>query len=360
MKKTLSKCAQIVISILMAAILLSGCATGRGISSSESASEDVRVFMYGESHGEQVIVEHEVAEWQRFYNEDGMRHLFIENSYAAVAYLNQWMHEDNDDILLQLYDDLTGTLAHSESTLYFYRTIKETCPETIFHGTDIGHQFASNGARYLAELEATGMKDSEEYRLAEENNRQGMEFYEAEDDTLREKYMVQNFIREFDSLPPDTKVMGIYGSLHVCYEIDMTGTGPSMITQLKSRYGNIFSSKNISGMKPDLDPIATGEMTVNGRIYTSNCFQEQDLSMFEGYESRAFWRLENAFGDFTTYQIVTENYLPQTEFPVPLHLEDVWMLVYKMTDGSLFAEYLINLGDSDDTGYITYEVILTD
>lgn len=249
MQKSFSKATQIVISLLMAATLLSGCVTNRRISTPSPAEEGVRVFLYGETHGKIAILEREVAEWQRFYNEEGMRHLFIENSYAAAAFLNQWMHEDNDEILLQLYDDWDGTASHVEATLDFYRTIKETCPETIFHGTDVGHQYYSNGVRYLEYLEAQGMKDSDEYRITEANIDQAINYYETNDDATREYDMVSNFIRELDSLPADTKIMGIYGSAHVCYELDWSKSVPSMISQLITHYGDIFASTDISRLK---------------------------------------------------------------------------------------------------------------
>lgn len=211
-----------------------------------------RVFLYGESHSEYYSVEYELKEWKKYYSEQNMRHLFIENSYSATQLLNQWMHEEDDEILLQLYDDWDGTLAHSEIMLNFYREIKRTCPETVFHGTDIGHQYMTNGKRYLQQLEEEGLKDSEEYRITEEINRQAFEFYEEMDyaskeaNTVREKYMVENFIRELDSLPPDTKIMGIYGSAHVCQDNCWEGNGSSMIVLLKQHYGNIFVTQNIS------------------------------------------------------------------------------------------------------------------
>lgn len=360
MKKQITKLARIIIGLLIAATLLSGCATNKRITIENPDSADVRVHLYGETHGKAVIMEYEVAEWQRFYNEEGLRHLFLENSYAAVAYLNQWMHEDNDDILLQLYDDWNETAIHVEATLDFFRAIKETCPETVFHGTDVGHQFASNGARYLAELEAQGLKDSEAYRLTEENNQQAMEFYEKGSDAIRENYMVQNFIREFGSLPPDTKIMGIYGSAHVCYEMDMSGTVPSMIRQLITHYGNIFTTTNISALKPAMEPVAVDEMIVNGKTYTASCFGEQDLTaFFKDYKSRTFWRLENAYADFSVYP-TNGNYLPQSNYPVMLQPGDVWMIIYEKTDGFRYVEYMVNFGDSDGAGYITYEVILSE
>ena len=49
-----------------------------------------------------------------------------------------------------------GTYASGAETLDFYRTVKEGCPETVFHGTDVGHQYDSTGARYRDYLEERG------------------------------------------------------------------------------------------------------------------------------------------------------------------------------------------------------------
>jgi len=49
-------------------------------------------------------------------------------------YLNIWMQSDNDDILNELFYDLTGTQSHVPHTLVFFKRIKNEFPETIFHG----------------------------------------------------------------------------------------------------------------------------------------------------------------------------------------------------------------------------------
>ena len=76
---------------------------------------------------------------------DGMRHLFLESPYYSCEFLNIWMQEEGDEILDAVYDDLEGTASYVPATKEFYKKIKEQCPETIFHGTDVGHQFWSTG-----------------------------------------------------------------------------------------------------------------------------------------------------------------------------------------------------------------------
>ena len=64
-----------------------------------------------------------------------MRHLFVELSHYTAQWLNLWMDAEDDEILEQLHQDWESTLSSGAETLDFYRTIKEQCPETVFHGT---------------------------------------------------------------------------------------------------------------------------------------------------------------------------------------------------------------------------------
>ncbi|WP_242860603.1 hypothetical protein [Clostridium sp. KNHs205] len=68
-----------------------------------------------------------------------MRHLFIELPYYTAEFLNVWMQSDSDDILDAIYDEWNGTMIHTPDIIEFYKNIKSRCPETIFHGTDVGH-----------------------------------------------------------------------------------------------------------------------------------------------------------------------------------------------------------------------------
>lgn len=54
--------------------------------------------------------------WKKFYNENNMRHLFIETPYFTAEYLNLWMKSDDDEIIMQIYDDMEGTAGHNLKT----------------------------------------------------------------------------------------------------------------------------------------------------------------------------------------------------------------------------------------------------
>ena len=91
------------------------------------------IYMYGEIHGVREYVEKELALWQEHYA-GGARHLFLEDSYYAAYQLNLWMKE-SDNTHFDVYSvSLANTPAGSPFIRRFFMELKETCPETVFHG----------------------------------------------------------------------------------------------------------------------------------------------------------------------------------------------------------------------------------
>lgn len=113
------------------------------------------IYLYGEAHGQAKIMDKEFDLWSEYYHNKGMRHLFVEMPYFTVEFLNLWMQSDNDDILQEIYEDWEGTASHNPYTKAFFQKIKSECPETIFHGTDVGHQYDTTGNRFLSYLQTT-------------------------------------------------------------------------------------------------------------------------------------------------------------------------------------------------------------
>lgn len=305
------------------------------------------VYLYGENHAVKYILDYEIELWQKFYNEENMRHLFIENSYSAAQLLNEWMKADDDSILLQLYEDWEGTLIHNQDVIEFFKTIKKTCPETIFHGTDIGHQYNSNGTYYLKQLEEKGLKGSEQYTLTEEGNEQGKAYYNSNsNESLREQYMTKNFIRELDSLPENEKIMGIYGSDHINYYSKYAENNTIMYEQLQKHYKkeNInFIVEDLTKIPPSdkyFKSIPTSEININNKTYTGSYFGEQDISFFlKDYKCRKYYRIENSYEDFKDCN-KTGEVLPQSNYPVKINKGDVFMIEYYLKDGSSYKTYL--------------------
>jgi hypothetical protein len=312
-----------------------------------------QIFLYGEVHGEQKIMEEEFALWKKHYEEDGMRHLFLEYAYFTTEFLNRWMQADSDEILEDIYKELWGTEGNIPYWKDFFKSIKDECPETVFHGTDVGHQHHSTGLRYLRFLEQGGMKDSEQYRLARETIEQGKYYYAGDNYEYRENKMVENFIREFDALGGES-VMGIYGSAHTDVRGIAFGSDslPCMANQLQERYPNNVHTKNAS----DLMIIRTETIPVNGKDYTASYFGVQDKTNIPDVTSLEIWRLENAYDDFKEKPL-SVSYTPHNVYPMPIEVGEVFIIEATKKDGSVYRLFFRSDGTMLDGNRITENFI---
>lgn len=318
-----------------------------------------QVYLFGEYHGEPGILKEELERWAEYYQKHGMRHLFIEYGSFTAEFLNIWMREDGDAILEELYEDWTGTASRNPAILEFYREIKRRFPETIFHGTDVGHQYDSTGARYLDYLEKAGLRDSPRFKQAALVIRQGQNYYAQMSDLYREIMMAENFIRELEALG-DEDVMGIYGSAHTGLEsLDVSGSGPSMANRLRQRYGDRIHSSDLSEYALPSEPIRIDTMVVNGKTYKAAYFGSQDLKGFNGYASREFWRLENAYEDIKS-KPKTGNVLPYNNYPMRVQVGQVFAIDYHLSDGTVRREYLRSDGDTFEGLPATSQFTLSD
>ncbi|MBQ7092012.1 MAG: hypothetical protein IJN83_05085 [Clostridia bacterium] len=296
-----------------------------------------KIFLYGENHGSETALSRELTLWQGYYNEDGMRHLFVELPYYTAEYLNLFMQAEDDAILEEIYQDWAGSHAHSTAIKDFYRQIKETCPETVFHGTDVGHQYDTTGARYLAYLESRDMEDTIQYTLAKQAIEQGRTFYGRNDYEYRENRMVENFVREFDGLSGES-IMGIYGAAHTAVDSMAYNSEdiPSMACQLYQRYADALHSVNLKEM---IEPLRTDIIEIKGKSYQAAYFGKQDLSaIFPDYMHREFWRLENSYADFESHP-KTGDVLPYDNFPVFVESNQVFVIDYTLKNGEIQRKY---------------------
>ena len=333
-------------AVVLALLMLAGCA-GKPVQESPVATDEGipagQIYLYGEIHGIAAIEEYEAERWKECY-ERGMRHLFVELSHYTAQWLNLWMDAEDDEILEQLHQDWESTLSSGAETLDFYRTIKEQCPETVCHGTDVGHQYDSTGARYQDYLEERGLADTEDYRLTLEAIQQGKTFAERGSDIYRENRMAENFIREFDALDGES-VMGIYGAAHTDPDAmaDSAGTVPSMAAQLVERYGDSLHTEDISWIA--WEPQRTDTLTVAGKEYQASYFGEEDISGWAGdYQSRAFWRLEGAYEDFKDCP-EGSDVLPYNNYPIPIEAGQVFAIDYNRKDGTSERKYYRSDGE---------------
>ncbi len=302
------------------------------------------IYLYGEAHGVKVIYDEELKAWKAHY-EEGMRDLLIEMPSYTAAYLNEWMKADDDTILDTLYEDWVGTLSHNEDTYAFYQAIKTNCPETVFHGTDVGHQFNTIGKRYLEDLKAKGYdENSDLYQETEEVIEQGKRYYGSgkgdEDHDYRENMMVKNFVKAFDKLE-GKPVMGIYGSAHIA--LDETSfysdTLPCMANQLNTIYNGQITSTDLSTLVNSLgesyltEPQSIETITIDGKDYVASYFGSYEINFLEQYKSRKFWRIENAYPDFKDNQ-TTGDVLPYDNYPLKVEENQVFMIEYTQVDDS--------------------------
>ena len=206
--------------------------------------ENTKIRLYGEAHGLKEYYDIEFELWKDCYDE-GYRALFVELPYFTAEFLNLWMKEDSDEILNQIFEDIQGTQSGNEHYYEFMQEIKAQCPQTVFYGTDVGHQYDTTGPRYLEYLDDNGLAESDNYRLAKECIDQGIAYRSDDSDhngisAIRESYMIANFIDAYSRCGTD-RIMGIYGSYHT----DL-GNPDLMSGRLKSHYGDVISSIRLS------------------------------------------------------------------------------------------------------------------
>ncbi len=363
MKSKLKYPKPVIIAVVIAAVFVAGAIGFRVYKAMMRHSDpgasiprqnNGQIFLYGEEHSKETILQKELELWDAFYHNDNMRDLFVELPFYTAEFLNLWMFSDNDDILYQLYQDWDGTAIHSEAILDFYKQIKSDCPKTVFHGTDVGHQYGTTGKRYLKYLLENGFNEnSEAYRLTEENIGQGKYYYRHSDYAYRENKMTENFIREFERLS-NTNVMGIYGSAHTeIVKIDyVTNSVPSLATRLKERYGDSLHTKDLRLID---EPYTIGTVQINDKEYTASFFGKVDLStVFPEYQSREFWRIENAYDDFKDCP-VTGNVLPYNNYPMQIEVGQIFVIIYTKSDGTVKKEYYRADGNLWKGVYVTEE-----
>jgi hypothetical protein len=280
--------------------------------------------------------------WGDYYNNHNMRHLFIESPYFTAQFLNMWMQADDDTILNQLYSVWEGTLKHTPHTLAFYQTIKRDYPETIFHGTDVGHQSDTTGQRFLHHLIDNDLKDTEQYTLTRENIAQFERYQRSRSHAIRAHYKPLNFIREFDALI-DQDVMAIHGWSHVDLTDNFAGLGvPSMATILKEHYGDALQTFNMRHYYFIIEPYRSDTITIDGTEFKVSYFGNDGVRFVNGLGQqivgREFWRLEDAYEHFKDSHL-TGIVLPFDNYPMPIEVGQVFVMDIHFADNTVERQF---------------------
>ena len=300
------------------------------------------IYLYGEAHADEKILDKELEIWKEYYDL-GMRDLFVEDPYYTAQFLNLWMKADDDIIFYDVFCDWEGSQGYSPVVRDFYFRIKTECPETVFHGIDVGHQYDTTGERYLKYLLNNGYTESsEEYILTIENIEQGKKFYKDEDYEYREIQMFNNFVREYETMD-GRSIMGIFGSAHTDLDAMNYGTWtvPCLGNALRELYGEKVSSENLyeTVYLNNTEAVSVETLTINGKEYTASYFGCMDLTnSLPGYKRRDVWRIEDAYEDFKDVP-TTGNVLPYYNYPMSIEDGQVFKVVYTMDSGNTFTEY---------------------
>ncbi len=357
----------ILIHMILILVSITGCGV---VSKTEDQSTSVEnqsasqlskghIYLYGEMHGESKILAKEFEIWKDYYTNQNMRQLYVELPYYSAEYMNLWMKSDSDEILDELYADWEGSAMHNTDVIEFYQKIKAECPETIFHGTDVGHQYNTTGKRFLKYLEDHQMVDSYAYEKTNEVIEQGRYYYAHSDDVYRENKMVENFVSTFDQMSSEN-IMGIYGAAHTGLEAkDMTLSIPCMANQLHEKYEDHISSEDLSSYAKMTEAIKEETLKVEGVSYKALYYGEQDLTGFKDLNSRAFWRLEEAYEHFKDSP-KTGDFLPYDNYPMQLESGQVFVIEYKKTDGSTIRKYYRSDGNKWNDMLTTEEFTIGD
>lgn len=318
-----------------------------------------KIYLYGEAHGQAKIMDKEFELWSEYYRNEGMRHLFVELPYFTAEFLNLWMQSDDDDILEAIYEDWEKTAAHDPYTKVFYQKIKSDCPDTVFHGTDVGHQYETTGNRFLSYLAANDLTETEAYILTVEAIQQGRYYYSKDDDVYRENKMTENFIREFEKLGSES-IMGIYGAAHTGLdEMDHSQSIPCMANQLQEYYGDNIYSEDLSWIRKNIESSRVDYITLQGKEYKALYFGKEDLTGFKDYSYREFWRLEDAYEDVKDLPL-EDNYLPDDNYPMLIEAGQVFAISLTKTDGTVEREYYLSNGQEQEEGMNSTQQIIVD
>lgn len=335
-----------VICLLALCLLFAGgafCGSAQAIEAPEHSKG--QIWLYGEQHSDPDCLKKELEIWGAFYAE-GMRDLFVELPYYTAELLNEWMHADSNQILNDIYWDWNGTQAYSPDYLQFFKQIKAGYPETVFHGTDVGHQYKTTGKRYLDALKEAGREGSAEYARASEIVEQGKKYYKALQPDYRENCMAENFIWAFDQLG-DKDVMGIYGAAHTDpRSLDHSGRVDSMAKQLAACYGEALHTKDLHYA----DPVRTDRIVVNGKEYEATYFgriQSPDNGSNVNFPDSIlywdFWRLEDAYEDFSACPTMLyegeEELVLYSQFPMEVMAGQILRVECKHQDGTIECGY---------------------
>ena len=113
-----------------------------------------------------------------------------------------------------------------------------------------------------------------------------------------------------------------------------------------------LSMRLLASMQPE----KVETLEIGDKSYTAEYYGKEDLrAFFPEYSHREFWRLVDAYEDFSQWTF-TGNVLPQSNYPMLIAEGQVYMIVYTLADGSIRTEYHLCDGMIHDGQLTTREV----
>lgn len=319
-----------------------------------------QILLCGEDHTDAACRERELSLWRARYAA-GDRDLFLEMGAATAELLNRWMTTGDESFWDLVYRNWEGTLSQTELTEDFYRQLRADCPETVFHGIDVEHQYKTTGAFCLALLEKEGRQGSEAYRKVLRSVEQAERFYEgwdgdllSRDNAYREDTLAENFRREYESLGRK-RVMGIFGAAHTdpCGPDFYTASVPSMAAQLRARYGGAVVCRDLRG--ENLTERTT--LTIAGTEFEAIYYGDYPITRRDILRSGEFWRLTDAYETFSQWEGSGDN-LPGNEYPMAVRSGEAYAIHYRCWNDTDYWWYGVCDGAREDDGFLnTAEVI---
>ncbi|MBR5789496.1 MAG: hypothetical protein IKX99_05275 [Lachnospiraceae bacterium] len=353
----------ITILLLCIALLITGCGINAEKAPAAKADFPCKIYICGELHHMDIFWDKELELWDNFYKM-GARHLFLELSYATVVGLNEFMKSDTDGISESSeFYELSHYFTFDKEANYFYFTIKEKYPETIFHSIDIAHDYEYLSADYKNILERNGKADTEDYQILCENIEQGRIVAELDASgdeasgwNYREEYMFQNFVREYEAIKGEF-VMAIVGGAHANENITTAAFGghgdngrgeDTLITRIKSKYDSVIGKFAIWN-----DPVSTEKMTVAGKEYDAVYYGSLASTVDFLFPSARIanidaWWLKNAYEDFSSKP--TNYYLSFDQYRLPMEIKanEVYVLDITYQNGETERKYYLSSGEMTD------------
>ena len=300
---------------------------------------------YGELHGDPQLIAFQLARWGYYYENHGMRHLLMELPFFSAAFLNVWMQADDDSILDAWLADIRGTAMDVSYTRDFLVAIKANYPETVFHGTDVGHQ-QGQGVRFLAHLRSEGLEGTEIYEQTLLNMAQGRR-HRAEEGThisrVTDKF--DNIVEVLNSLPNENIMGAFFGIAHMSlgYYDGLIAPGQLTVAQrLVDQFGDQIQIRDITPYRVRPAAIMLDEVvgtpvriTVEGIVFDAKYYgTDGPLEFAIGRFHRLFFRLDDGYEHFSEHER-NGDFLPHHEnFLMPVGEDEVFLTLLRFMDGT--------------------------